>query len=132
MQDGYIQSWVITGLVLRCLHQMYKHTWFPELLFSFIIFVFLTRSTRGNRTRAVGCVYLILDVSGLIPSHVFLYVSGFILNQVFLYVSGLGLKPLSHQSGVLTAFPQRSKKMQVAEVRAVQSPPTLCGRCVIA
>jgi len=30
---------------------------------------------------------------------------------------------MSHQSGVLTAFPQRFKKMQIAEVRAVQ---TLC------
>ena len=35
------------------------------------------------------------------------------------------LKPLSHQSGVLTAF----KKMQNAEVRAVQTPATLCKRC---
>ena len=38
------------------------------------------------------------------------------------------LKPLSHQSGVLTAFPQRLKKMQNAEVRAVQTPATLCNR----
>ena len=37
------------------------------------------------------------------------------------------LKPMSHQSGVLTAFPQRLK-MQIAEVRAVQTPATLDGR----
>ena len=36
------------------------------------------------------------------------------------------LKPMSNQSGVLTAFPQRFKKMQIAEVRAVQTPATLC------
>ena len=35
------------------------------------------------------------------------------------------IKPLSHQSGVLTAFPQRLKKLQNAEVRAVQTPATL-------
>ena len=39
------------------------------------------------------------------------------------------VKPLSHQSGVLTAFPQRLKKLQNAEVRAVQTPATLCRRC---
>ena len=39
------------------------------------------------------------------------------------------LKPLSHQSGVLTAFPQRfKKKKQNAEVRDVQTPATLCNR----
>jgi len=39
------------------------------------------------------------------------------------------VKPLSHQSGVLTAFPQRLKKLQNAELRAVQTPATLCKRC---
>jgi len=39
------------------------------------------------------------------------------------------VKPLSHQSGVLTAFPQRFKKLQNAEVRAVQTPATLWKRC---
>jgi len=34
---------------------------------------------------------------------------------------------MSHQSGVLTAFPQRLEKMQIAEVRAVQTPATLDG-----
>ena len=34
---------------------------------------------------------------------------------------------MSHQSGVLTAFPQRLKKLQIAEVRAVQTPATLDG-----
>jgi len=38
--------------------------------------------------------------------------------------------PLSQQIGVLTAFPQRSKTLLTAEVRAVQSPATLCARCV--
>jgi len=38
------------------------------------------------------------------------------------------LKPMSHQSGVLTAFPQRLKKLLFAEVRAVQTPATLCKR----
>jgi len=47
------------------------------------------------------------------------------------------LKPLSHQSGVLTAFPQRLKKCRSPRcalcsrqqrcVRAVQSPRTPCG-----
>ena len=37
------------------------------------------------------------------------------------------LKPMSHQSGVLTAFPQRLKELQIAEVRAVQTPATLDG-----
>jgi len=41
----------------------------------------------------------------------------------------LHVKPLSHQSGVLTVFPQRFKKLQNAEVRAVQTPATLCKRC---
>jgi len=41
----------------------------------------------------------------------------------------LSLKPLSHQSGVLTAFPHRLQKMQNAEVRAVETPATLCKRC---
>jgi len=41
-------------------------------------------------------------------------------------------KALSHQSVVLAAFPQRSKKLQIAEVRAVQSPVTLWKRCAIA
>jgi len=44
----------------------------------------------------------------------------------------LYLKPLSHQCGVLKAFPQRSKKVQITEVRDVQSPATLCVRCAIA
>ena len=39
------------------------------------------------------------------------------------------LKPLSHQSGVLTAFPQRLKKLQNAEVCAMLMPATLCKRC---
>ena len=39
------------------------------------------------------------------------------------------LKPLSHQSGVHTAFPQRLKKLQNAVVRAMQTPATLCKRC---
>jgi len=39
------------------------------------------------------------------------------------------LKPLSHQSGVLTALPQRLKKVQNAEVCAAQTPATLCKRC---
>jgi len=39
------------------------------------------------------------------------------------------LKPLSHQSGVLTASPQRLNKLQNAEVRAVQTPATPCKRC---
>jgi len=34
-------------------------------------------------------------------------------------------KPLSHQGGVLTAFSKRSKKLQIAQVRAVQSPAPL-------
>jgi len=34
---------------------------------------------------------------------------------------------MSHQCGVLTAFPQRLKKLQIAEVRAVQTPATLDG-----
>ena len=38
------------------------------------------------------------------------------------------LKPMSHQIGVLTAFPQRLKILQTAEVRAVQTPATLDGR----
>ena len=33
---------------------------------------------------------------------------------------------------VLTAFLQRSKKLQIAEVRAVQSPSTLWKRCAVA
>jgi len=41
----------------------------------------------------------------------------------------VNLKPLSHQSGVLTAFPQRLKRLHNAEVRAVQTPSTLCKRC---
>ena len=41
----------------------------------------------------------------------------------------LYVKPLSHQSGVLTAFPQRFKKLRNAEVRAVQTPATLCKCC---
>ena len=40
------------------------------------------------------------------------------------------LKPLSHNSGVLIAFSQRYKKLQIAEVIAVQSPGTLCARYV--
>ena len=42
------------------------------------------------------------------------------------------LKPRSHQIGILTAFPQRPKTLQIAEVRAVQSPATLCARFVSA
>ena len=38
---------------------------------------------------------------------------------IYLYI-----KPMSHQIGVLTAFPQRLK-LQIAEVRAVQTPATL-------
>jgi len=34
---------------------------------------------------------------------------------------------MSHQSGVLTAFLQRSKKMQIAKVHAVKSPAKPCG-----
>ena len=41
------------------------------------------------------------------------------------------VKPLSRQSGLITAFPPRSKNVQIAEVRAVQSPTTLCTRCAI-
>jgi len=37
---------------------------------------------------------------------------------------------MSHQSGVLTALSQRFKKLNVAEVRTVQSSTTLCARCV--
>jgi len=37
-------------------------------------------------------------------------------------------KPLSHQGGVLTAFLKRSKKLQIAQVRAVQSPAPLWER----
>jgi len=37
------------------------------------------------------------------------------------------LKAMSHQSGVLTTFPQRVKELQVAEVRDVQTPATLDG-----
>ena len=47
----------------------------------------------------------------------------------FLERCGDAVKPLSHQSGVLTAFPQRLKKLQNADVRAVQTPATLCKRC---
>jgi len=36
-------------------------------------------------------------------------------------------KPMSHQSGVLTAFSHRLKTLQIAEVRAVQTPATLDG-----
>ena len=36
---------------------------------------------------------------------------------------------LSHQSGVHKAFPERSKKLQIAEMRALQSPATLLKRC---
>jgi len=39
------------------------------------------------------------------------------------------LKPLSHQSDVLTAFPG-VLKVQTAEMRAVQSQVTLCALCV--
>jgi len=35
---------------------------------------------------------------------------------------------MSHQCGVLTAFPQSFKKLQIAEVRAVQTPATLWKR----
>jgi len=35
---------------------------------------------------------------------------------------------MSNQSGVLTAFPQRLTKLQIAEVRAVQTPATLWKR----
>ena len=35
------------------------------------------------------------------------------------------LKPLSHQSSVLTAIPQHLRKMQITEVRAVQSQTSL-------
>jgi len=47
----------------------------------------------------------------------------------FYILNGNRGKPLSHQSGVLTAFPQRSNKLQIAEVCAVQSPVTLWKRC---
>ena len=39
------------------------------------------------------------------------------------------LKTPPHQSGVLTAFQQRSK-MQIADVRDVKSTATLCAHCV--
>ena len=39
------------------------------------------------------------------------------------------VKPLSHQGGVLTAFPQRLETLQNAEVRAVQTPATLWKLC---
>ena len=47
------------------------------------------------------------------------------------------VKPLSHQSGVLTAFPQRFKKLQNAEVRArcanaSNAVQTRWKRCAIA
>jgi len=45
------------------------------------------------------------------------------------YTTVCFIKPLSHQSGVLAAFPQRFKKLQNAEVRVVQTPATLCKRC---
>ena len=38
------------------------------------------------------------------------------------------LKPMSHQIGVLTAFPQCLKKIQIAKVCAVQTPATLWKR----
>ena len=59
----------------------------------------------------------------LIRANIMFYYSLF-LNLSF-------LKPLSHQSGVLTAFPQLFKKLQIFEVHAVQSPATLCVRCAI-
>jgi len=49
-----------------------------------------------------------------------------------LYIVYRYVKPLSHQSGVLTVFTQRLKKLQNAEVRAVQTPAMLCKRCAIA
>jgi len=40
------------------------------------------------------------------------------------------IKLLSHQSGVLTVFPQCTKKLQIPEVCTVQSPAMLCtGKC---
>jgi len=42
------------------------------------------------------------------------------------------IKPLSNQRGVLTAFPPRLQKIQIAEVRVVQTPATLWKRRAIA
>jgi len=50
-------------------------------------------------------------------------------DDIFVFFS---FKPLSHQSGVLTAFTQRLKKLPNAKVRAVQMPATLCKRCALA
>jgi len=44
----------------------------------------------------------------------------------------IDIEPMSHKSGVLTAFPQRPQKLQIAKVNAVQSPVTLCAHCAIA
>jgi len=46
-----------------------------------------------------------------------------------MFLVHLHLKPLSHQSGVLTAF---NKNLQNAKVHAVQTPATLCKRGAIA
>jgi len=42
----------------------------------------------------------------------------------------LTVQAMSHQSGALTAFPQKLKLLQIAEVNAVQSPATLRERFV--
>jgi len=39
------------------------------------------------------------------------------------------INALLHQSGVLIAFPQRSKILRIAEVRVVLSPATMCAHC---
>jgi len=51
-----------------------------------------------------------------------------LLETLVISVEGGNFKALSHQSGVLTAFPRRSQKLEIAEVRAVQSPLTLWKR----
>ena len=58
------------------------------------------------------------------------YVKGTVNGVALLITIHEQLKPPSHPSGVLTASRQRSKKLQIAEVRAVQSAAMLCTRCV--
>jgi len=46
-----------------------------------------------------------------------------------LHSSSSKFKALPHHNGDLTAFPQRYKYLQIAQVTAVQSPATLLKRC---
>jgi len=53
----------------------------------------------------------------------------FVIAPTTNYFYNANIKPLSHQSGVLTAFPQRLKQLQNAKVCSVQTPATLWKRC---